>query len=90
MRLAWFWNTGRRYGAVPLLLQICAEAVAPHHKLPEVEVPLADESVHRGAGPVVLGAAGVVAQDDVPDLIVAEDVAQLRRQVTVPLKSIQY
>ena len=88
-RRTWLWNTGRGYGAVPLRLQICAEAVAPDHELPEVEVPLGDEPVHRGSGPVVLGAAGVVAQDDVPDLVVAEDVAQLRCQVTVPLNLIR-
>ena len=64
--------------------------IAAHHEILQVEVLLGNEPVHGGAGPVLVRASRVAAQDDVPDLVVAENVAELRRQVSVTLKSIQH
>ena len=88
--LTWFWYARGGYGAVPLVLHVSAEAVAAHHELLQVKVFLGDEPVHGGAGPVLVRASRVAAQDDVPDLVVAENVAKLRCQVSVTLKSIQH
>ena len=72
----WLRYTRGGYCAVALVLEVGPEAVAPHHEVLKVKVLLSDKSVNRRSGPVLVRASGVVAQDNVPDLVVVEYIAE--------------